>query len=206
MATMTYFEGIRGRMEVSVLVMAAAGKLKQLNQKRISFADWPALKPNTPWEGLPYLEINGKMYGQSIAVQKFLAMEYGGGDLYPKGAEDQLLIDSIALAREDLLIAEGNFAFAADEAAKKEMQGKLDKQYDQFLPKIEKILSSNTSGFAVGKKMTLADIIIFEGTQGLSQHQASTLEKYPAISALRAKVAGTKGIKEYLADRKAMDL
>lgn len=51
-------------------------------------------------------------------------------------------------------------------------------------------------------QLGLADIILHEGTQGLSQFQPSTLEKYPCLSALRKKVSESDGLKEYLEGRK----
>jgi len=58
------------------------------------------------------------------------------------------------------------------------------------------------SGYVVGKKLTLADIIVFAGTETVADQNPAVLDKYPEIKAVRAKVAATDGIKQYLAKRK----
>ncbi|XP_012934777.1 glutathione S-transferase [Aplysia californica] len=202
-ATLTYFDA-RGRAEIARLVLAAAKKLDNVTDKRIGFEDWPALKENTPFQGLPILEVDGKVFGQGIAIAAYFAREYG---LYGKSNIDQLTIDQIALAREDMLVEEAKVAFEKDEATKAEGQKKLsEEKYPLFLGAFTKIIKANKSGFAVGSKLSLADIVIFEGTQGLFEHQPEFLEeKYPEIMALRKKVSETDGIKQYLAKRKPTD-
>ena len=49
--------------------------------------------------------------------------------------------------------------------------------------------------------MTMADIIIFEGTQTAVQQFPNILDNYPEIKKLRAKVVTQDGIKQYIAKR-----
>merc|ERR1712002_964111 len=113
-------------------------------------------------------------------------------------------IDSLAMAREDLLIAELRVVFETNATAKAELAARMNDVYPIYLGNFEKALNESPmkSGFVFGKKLTLADLIIFEGTQSLFQNNPSVLDNYPAIKLLRARVAGVDGISQYLAARK----
>merc|ERR1711997_1270293 len=66
---------VRGRGETARLVLAYAGK--EFEDKRIAPEDMPSLKPSLPFGQLPVLEIDGDTIGQSMAIARFLANEYG---------------------------------------------------------------------------------------------------------------------------------
>ena len=76
--------------------------------------------------------------------------------------------------------------------------------YPKFFGFFNTVIKENPakSGFAVGKKISLADVIIFDVTQWISDMKPEVMAPYPELKALLAKVAGTAGIKEYLAARK----
>merc|ERR1739842_59914 len=71
---LTYFNG-RGRGETARLILAYAGK--EYEDRRVSFEDMPSLKPSLPFGQLPVLEVDGDMIGQSMAIARFLANQYG---------------------------------------------------------------------------------------------------------------------------------
>jgi len=190
---LTYF-GVRARGEISRLVLAHSKTDYEMVQ--LGFEDWPALKPKIPGGSLPCLEIDGKQFGQGIAIQTYLA-DVGG--LMGDNAMDRLKINEISLVREDMLVPETQHFLCGDEAEKKKKEETLKAEH---YPKYCKILEDLIAGdFAVGKKLSLADIVIFEGTTTLSQNHPDILKKYPKINAIRKKVSETAGIKEYLAKR-----
>ncbi|XP_035824165.1 probable glutathione S-transferase 7 [Aplysia californica] len=196
---LTYFD-IRGRAEVARLVLAAA-KIPY-EDIRIGFDQWPALKSSTPLGSVPVLEVDGQKFTQSVAIAAYLAKENG---LYGSSALEQLAIDQVALAREDLTQAVGKFMSEKDEKKKAELEKTLkEEQEPKFLGFFNKLIKENPtkSGFVVGSKITLADLVVFETTQMLSEKEPQTLDKYPEIKALRTKVTGSDGIKQYLATRK----
>ena len=55
-------------------------------------------------------------------------------------------------------------------------------------------------------QLTLADIILFEGTVTASQKDPTVLDKYPTVKGVAALVADVDGIKQYLAKRAKTDL
>merc|ERR1712154_542092 len=190
---LTYF-GVRARGEISRLVLAHSKTDYEFEAR--TFENWAELKPKIPGGSLPVLEIDGKMFGQGIAIQTYLA-DIGG--LMGDSAMDRFKINEISLVREDMLVPETQHFLCGDEKEKAEKEKNLKEAH---YPKYCKILEDLIAGdFAVGKKLSLADIVIFEGTTTLSQNQPDILKKYPKINKIRATVAATPGIKEYLAKR-----
>ncbi|XP_078702031.1 hematopoietic prostaglandin D synthase-like [Branchiostoma floridae x Branchiostoma belcheri] len=71
---LTYFNG-RGRGETIRLLFAAGGI--KYEDVRIEGAQWPALKPNTPFGHLPILEVDGVTLSESATIARFVAKMAG---------------------------------------------------------------------------------------------------------------------------------
>jgi glutathione S-transferase len=68
-----YFDG-RGRGELTRLIFVASGQ--PFEDLRISYeTEWPQRKNETPIGQMPYLEYNGTVLPQSIAIARFIAKE-----------------------------------------------------------------------------------------------------------------------------------
>src|SRR5690242_16163276 len=53
---------------------------------------WLDMQPSTPFRTLPILEIDGKVYGQSVAIARFLAKKY---KLAGTTEEEQAHVDAV---------------------------------------------------------------------------------------------------------------
>ncbi|XP_005104704.2 hematopoietic prostaglandin D synthase [Aplysia californica] len=190
-----YFNKLRARVEISRLVLAAAKVDYEFVP--VEGPDWPKLKATLRFEQIPVIEIGGKKYAQGIAIQTYLARTNG---LYSNDPLEALAIDEICQLREDLLIPETKHYLEKDETEKaKKEKDMFENVYPKFMKFFSEILKSNGTGFAVGKKLTLADIAIFEGTTTVSQLNPDLFKKYPDLVAFREKISNVPGIKEYLA-------
>jgi len=194
---LTYFD-FRGRGEVSRLLFAA-GKMTY-TETRVSLADWPALKPTLPYHTMPTLNVSGEIYAQSLAIQAFIAKETG---FYPTNHRDALMVDQIAMAREDFFGAQSKFFTQQDPVLRAEAFKVVLDNVPLFFGNFERYMNENThkSGWVVGTKMTIGDLILYEGAQGLLQNDPTFLDPYPLQKALRSKVESQDGIKQYLATR-----
>ncbi|KAJ8021969.1 Hematopoietic prostaglandin D synthase [Holothuria leucospilota] len=67
---LTYFD-VRGRAEPIRYLFALAGV--EYEDKRLTSEEWKKLKPNTPFGGLPILEVDGKVLGQTQAICRHVA-------------------------------------------------------------------------------------------------------------------------------------
>merc|ERR1712142_438506 len=193
----TYFD-IRGRGEVTRLLIAA-GKLN-IKERRVNGTEWATLKPTMPYGQLPVLNMSGHVFTQSIAIQNFVAKKAG---LYPRHKLSQLMTDQIANARDDLFRIEGAAALNNDTLKQAELDDKVMKAYPLYFGNFNKYIENNPaqSGFVCGDELSLADIIIFEGTQTAYQNNPDILKDYPWVRALRVKVAATEGILKYVVKR-----
>merc|ERR1712110_303814 len=123
---LTYF-GVRARGEISRLVLAHSKTDYEFEER--TFQDWAELKPKIPGGSLPVLEIDGKMFGQGIAIQTYLA-DIGG--LMGDSAMDRFKINEISLVREDMLVPETQH-FLCDDKEKAEKEKNLkEAHYPKF--------------------------------------------------------------------------
>jgi len=191
---MTYF-GVRARAEISKLVMAYSNTDYEF--VGVTFPEWPTVKPTIPTGSLPCMEIEGEQFGQGIALQSYLAEKAG---IYGDNAMDRLVINQLSCIREDLIVPETQHFLCSDDAQKAEKDKDLvDNVYPKYLKMIDTIVQKKKGPYVLGDKFSLADIVVYEAFKTLSQNHNELLKPYKAINDLRAKVAGLKGIKEYLA-------
>ena len=93
-----YFDFDGGRGEDCRLALTIAGV--DFVDERISFGQWSAVKPNTPFGSVPVLEIEGKgKLGQSNAILSFIGR---GHDLHPKDSWEAAQHEAIMAAAEEL--------------------------------------------------------------------------------------------------------
>lgn len=196
---LVYFD-IRGRAEMIRLMLAAAGQ--SYEEERIQFDEWPAFKAKTPFGTLPYIVHKGRTFGQSTAIAQYVAREFG---FYGKTNQDACRIAEVTGLWEDQLTsAIVKYRFAKDEAAKEEFKKKiLEEDLPRFFGYYEKFLEENGStGYIVGKALTLADFYIYDMEDSLIELKEDALKPYPLMTKLRKNVETHAKVKVYLANRK----
>ncbi|OWA50473.1 putative Glutathione S-transferase 1 [Hypsibius exemplaris] len=192
-----YFD-TAGRAEVIRWIFAHAGQ--EFEDNRIKKADWPALKATTPNGQLPYLEVDGKLLFESIAIARFVARKTGltGKDDF-EAAQADALVDYCSDAAKGLLAV----LHEPDEKKKLALKEEYLKVGVQpYLKALERHLQANKNGegFFVGDKPTWADLAIANFLDNVSP-QSDFLEDYHLLKAHRQRVHELKGIKEWLAKR-----
>jgi len=204
---LTYFP-VRALGESIRYILSYGGK--DFEDERLTFEQWPTLKPKTPMAQLPILEIDGKpMLCQSMAICRYLAKEIGiaGQDNFEQAQAD-MIVDGYRDITPKLTPVYGelrliNIEKTGSEATMKELYNTFKTEtLIPFLDRYEQFLTKNGSGYFVGSKLTWADIVIaefLEKIQFLFDKQA--LEKYPKLAALEKKVLQLPGIKEYIDKR-----
>jgi glutathione S-transferase len=125
---LTYFDAPVSRGEECRLALHAAGV--DFEDVRVKPADWPALKPKTPYGTLPTLEWPGHpVLAQSNAILVLVGRRFG---LHPKDDFEAARHESVMAHAEDLRHAVGPTMRMADEAEKKRAREALAASY---LPK-----------------------------------------------------------------------
>ncbi|XP_030850463.1 glutathione S-transferase [Strongylocentrotus purpuratus] len=73
---------------------------------------------------------------------------------------------------------------------------------DKYLPAFEKTLTENSSGFLVGSRLSIADIVAFDSLTHITDSPypklASVLQGYPKCAAFVDFIASQPGISEYV--------
>nr|XP_022343675.1 glutathione S-transferase 1-like [Crassostrea virginica] len=194
-----YFD-IRGRGEPGRMLFAMAGV--PFKDDRIPQANWPQVKDKTPSGSLPYLEIDGTILTQSLVIFRHLARCFGldGENLLDKAKVEEIT-EYLAEMKEAAFAC---FLGPQDEESQKSLKEKLVNSVNKTCVQIDRIISSNKSaeGWAVGKKVTFADIFIFEAFTVILAAQPNVLDKFPKIQNVCRKMESHSVMKKYLSQRK----
>jgi len=190
---LVYFD-LNGRAEIIRLVLTWAGKV--FEDFRIKREDWPKYKPNSPFGQLPYVEIDGKTYAQSLAITNFFAAEF---NLYGKSNIDRLKIDQWTQLIEDFIQEAAKAFREQDEAKKAEIVKHVKEEVlPKFLANADKLLKDNGGKHFVGDDFTVADLYLYDIASGfLKPYAEDGLKKFPALTSLVDRVGSNKRIKAY---------
>jgi glutathione S-transferase len=208
---LSYFNG-RGLAECSRLIFAHAGQ--DFEDKRYSLergpkgeyirAEWDSVKGDAskfPFHKMPTLEVEGVVIPQSKAIERFLAKRF---KLLGRNDIDAAIIQSIVEQINDLR-AEWRIRRAKPDAEKKEA---IENYFTEYLPKelpqLELLLENSGTGFFKGKKISYADIAMYEWLGTFTENVAEldkAIEKFDRIKKLRTNVGEDEGIKAWVAKR-----
>ena len=157
MPKLTYFDIPASRGEECRLALYLAGV--DFEDVRVSFQDWPALKPNTPFGSMPLFEIEGKpVLSQTNAILGLIGRGHG---LHPKDNWEAARHESLMAAVEDLrhaVVAR----LRAPEERKVEARAELANEVlPQWAERIERQLDPAPAPFLAGEAISVADIKLY---------------------------------------------
>ncbi|OWA51295.1 putative Glutathione S-transferase 1 [Hypsibius exemplaris] len=188
---LTYFN-VAGRAELIRLLFIVSGTL--FTDNRIESAQWPALKANTTWGSLPYLEVDGKILGQSNAIVYYVSNQLGLGG---EGEWNRAIVQSIVLATND--IKDGLSQFVRGDPSLKEKN--LSKLKDATIPTIlgraEKVIQVyGSDDYSVGSKLTVADLALYDTIRQVEANKQTGITNiaanYPRIAKCGAPIDVTE--------------
>ncbi|XP_048767140.1 glutathione S-transferase-like isoform X2 [Ostrea edulis] len=175
---LTYFD-LRGRAEPIRLLFAVAGV--PFEDERIEREQWSAIKHKVPGNALPILSVDGFLVTQSTAIIRHLARIFGldGETLSLKVKVDEIV--------EYLLEMKNKMAempMMSDDSRTQEKAMEIMKSFKELMMKactfIEAQIQKNMkqgNGFAVGNRLTVADIMIFEAFENILATNGNALDK-----------------------------
>ncbi|KAK0060366.1 glutathione S-transferase 3 [Biomphalaria pfeifferi] len=193
-----YFD-VTGLGEILRLLLKFAGK--EFEDIRLDRDKWPDIKPTMPFGQVPVLELDGKRYGQSVALASYLAREFG---FYGKTNLEALTIDTVYQLQSDLLHGYAKYYRETDPVKKeeylKEVKSEIGPRYLGFF---ENLLKESGTGFFVGDSITLADIVLFDVATGfLKPTVEDSIDNFPLVKKLVETVGEDERIKQYVSERK----
>ena len=146
----------RGMISRAILCFAKADWTNDVIKKE----DWPTIKKSglCEFEQVPILEVDGKKYSQSHAIDLYLAETF---NLMGKDIEENYQIRSLLFAVDDYTVEIWKAMFSPDEAKKPELIKAACEKFKFFLGKFEKrYVDLGKHKYFLGDKFTLADIIM----------------------------------------------
>ncbi len=153
---LTYFDFHGGRGEPARLALAMAGI--PFEDDRVTFADWPRRKQETPFGAVPLLEVDGEILAQSNAINRYVGKLAG---LYPTDPWDAALCDETMEAVEDITNKIAATMFLPDEQKKSERQALVEGPIPFYLTALERRLEQNGGRYFAGDRLSVADLKVF---------------------------------------------
>ncbi|EDV23408.1 uncharacterized protein TRIADDRAFT_58007 [Trichoplax adhaerens] len=198
---LTYFD-IRGRAEVSRYILAVAGI--DYVDERFTEEEWPKIKPTVknPFKQLPCLEIDGKVFIESLAIENYLAATFG---LHGNNNYEKYQIDMVSSAVTDLIEKYMIAAFETDEKRREVSRNNYLKFLPVWLKATEAIFQSNKFEYLVCDRLTLADLQFFCGAEYLVDDDEHVFDNFPSLKVLFDRVANVKEIAEWRNKRPKRD-
>lgn len=144
---------------------------------------WPSTKEKAVFGQLPYIEDNGHVYAQSGAIYRILARRGGlEGASDHDFAVNQMLIEEY----QDVYFQLAKPMYIKDDAARAAAwEESLTKYLPSHLSHIEKLIGQN--GIFSSDRISVGDILMVCLFQIVSEIDATSLEKFPKLSAFFAK-------------------
>merc|ERR1712110_593267 len=192
---------VRARGELPRLVAAYGGI--DFVDKRITLEEFLANKADAPYGQVSYLIADGQKYAQKIAISMYFAKQCGIADPEPNDIKTQLKRDSVLFFLEDII--EGTIKAYADRNFKK-LTEPLEKVKNELIPQklpyMERDLTENGTGFYVGSKLTVVDLMAFDLVEHVVDLMgAAYLDKFPKVKANFQQVSDLPAIKKYVNNR-----
>ncbi|DAZ93232.1 TPA: hypothetical protein N0F65_005086 [Lagenidium giganteum] len=191
---LSYF-GIPGRGELPRLAFSYGNV--PFEDTRLTGEQFGALKPSLPLGQMPVIDVDGKMYAQSLAIARYAAKLSGA---YPSEAVKALKVDMVIETLVDVTNAEIDIFHLERNADAK--AAKTKKLLEETLPKILAALEKVVEGkFFTGDAITLADISVYDRFEnGIKPNFAQfDFSPYPKLVAIAAGVKAHPNIAAYLA-------
>ncbi len=201
---LTYFDFHGGRAEPVRLALHLGGVA--FDDHRFPFADFPAVRQDTPLGQVPVLEVDGVPVTQSDAILRFAGKRAG---LYPTDDYQALLCDEVMGAAEDAGNKVGDTFGLKGDTLKEARQVLVDGPLTKYLGWLQVQLQAHGGVYFADGRLTIADLKVFVFVRSLNSgsldHVPNDLVERiaPTLNAHGQRVAETPGVTRYYAGFKA---
>lgn len=154
---LTYFN-MRGRGEPLRIAFSIAGI--PFEDNRLEVVDYYSTHKQTMLVGtIPELLIDGKPYGQSGAILRYIGKL---GNMYPADQLKALAVDQILAQIEDIMAPITKMLMDQNPESKKEQfEFLVGTKLPYMVPKVEACLKAYSGSHAVGDDLTIADVLVY---------------------------------------------
>jgi len=153
---LTYFDIDGGRAEPVRLALFLGGI--GFEDQRLSFAQFEAMRDETPLGALPVVEIDGIKYTQGNAMSRYFGKLAG---LYPADSWQAFLCDEVLEILEDASLALGRTFGLKGEELKAARQALVSGMYTRCLKTLSTRLEAAGGEFFADRRLTVADLKVY---------------------------------------------
>ncbi|KAK3097340.1 hypothetical protein FSP39_008806 [Pinctada imbricata] len=145
------------------------------------------------FDQVPMLEIDGKQLVQTGAMTRYIARKAG---IYGSNDEEKVMIDMYYEGSRDF---QGLYMAIGFQDEKTVLEKAKNFSTSRYLPKFNKRLTSNGTGFLVGSSFSLADLGLLEPLLSTVEYFGlEILNEYPALKSFYEAVTKRPSISKYL--------
>ena len=189
---LTYFD-VRGRAE-PIRVMLVDLDV-EFDERRITMAEWPALKPTLFFGQVPTYQDGEIHINQSHAIYRYLARKYA---LYGDNELERIRCDIIEEAFVDAQNHIGGFCWSPQF---KELREDYETtKLPPLLERLQKLLDQNPSGSGwwVGNRVSYVDYLAWHAMEYVRALSPRNLERFERLKAAKLQLESRPRIAEYL--------
>ena len=200
---LTYFDINGGRAETTRIAMSIAGI--DFNDDRVSFEEFGKMRESTPLNALPIMEIDGVVYTQCNAMNRYFGKQAG---LYPSDPWQAFLCDEILEIMEDMSQALRHTFGMQGEELKLARERVVSGPYTRGLKILDERLKAAGGEYFSDRRCTVADIKVYIWIRhlksGIIDHVPADLpdKLAPGLVKHMERVAAHPGVVAYYAGRK----
>jgi glutathione S-transferase len=208
-----YWPGIQGRGEYVRLALEEAGAdyadVARGERGMAAMMKMMEARSGTPPFAPPFLKAGKLLIGQTANILLYLGSRHG---LAPKAEAGKLWVHQLQLTVTDLVLEIhdthhplGPSLYYEDQRApaKKRSEQFWNERVPKYLGYFEGILKSNSGAWLTGRRLTYADLSLFQIVEGLRYafpgHMKAFERRIPGLVGLHDRVAARPNIKAYLA-------
>lgn len=200
---LSYFDFDGGRAEPIRLTLSIGGIA--FEDRRLSFAEFSEMRAGTPLNALPTVEIDGVVYTQCNAMNRYFGKLAG---LYPEDPWQAFLVDEVLEIIEDAAHAFGPTLGLQGDELKAARIALTDGMFTRCLKTLDKRLEAAGGEYFADRRFTVADLKVYVWIKRLRSggldHVPSDLPDTIAPRLVRhmERVAADPGVVAYYAGRR----
>ncbi|KAF7723198.1 hypothetical protein EC973_002273 [Apophysomyces ossiformis] len=177
------------------LLLVDAGIEHEYVRHRLDKENWPITKKALEDSGyyaatLPYVEIEGKKYGQTVPIMRYICKKLG--KYMAKNDEDEQYLDALSDISYDWHKKINLTYFASAEVRKAHETTEMVK----YLSLFEKVYSDREGPYILGEEITYTDFLIYHLID--DEEQTKKLDAYPSLKKFVETFEERSNIKAYL--------